>query len=138
MPLSKPTDLVSKWDYFYERSLGCVGVLKDWLTRSLALAIEAASQTLSLNYLERRALSVSQCTAIFNEIIMGEKELEESVESLITLRTNLGLPMESTQEEQENSSVNKLESLPSVSPTKRKRRPGARKPVRDKIRKKIA
>ncbi len=35
LPFSDPPDLVSRWDYFYERSLGCVGVLKDWLTRSL-------------------------------------------------------------------------------------------------------
>jgi hypothetical protein len=39
IPLTEKPDLVSKWDYFYERSIGCVGVLKDWLTRSLALVL---------------------------------------------------------------------------------------------------
>jgi hypothetical protein len=29
LPLPKTPELVDQWDYFYERSIGCVGVLKD-------------------------------------------------------------------------------------------------------------
>ena len=35
LPLSEPPDLMKEWEYLYERSVGCVGVLKDWLVRAL-------------------------------------------------------------------------------------------------------
>jgi hypothetical protein len=37
--------LLQHWPYFYERSIGCIGVLKDWLIRAVAasLADEAAN-----------------------------------------------------------------------------------------------
>ncbi len=73
LPLVKTPDLVSRWDYFYERSIGCVGVLKDWLTRSLALALESDGQTLTLKQLEHRALSVSQCATMLREAVDGER-----------------------------------------------------------------
>ena len=30
MPFAEPPDLVRDWEYLYERSIGCVGVLKEW------------------------------------------------------------------------------------------------------------
>lgn len=35
MPLSLEPDLVSHWEFFIERTLGCIGTLKNWLTRTL-------------------------------------------------------------------------------------------------------
>ena len=46
LPVVSPPDLVKDWDYFYERSIGCVGVLKDWLTRALAVALRNGGNTL--------------------------------------------------------------------------------------------
>ena len=41
LPLETP-DLVAEWEYLYEGSLGCVGILKDWLSRTLlAVSSEA-------------------------------------------------------------------------------------------------
>lgn len=34
MPLDRPPELETHWEYFYERSIGCVGILKDWLTQA--------------------------------------------------------------------------------------------------------
>jgi archaellum biogenesis ATPase FlaH len=47
LPLSEEPDLVGDWDYFYERSVGCVGVLKDWITRALAKALKDGGKTLT-------------------------------------------------------------------------------------------
>jgi DNA polymerase III delta prime subunit len=91
LPLQESPDLVARWDYFYERSIGCIGVLKDWLTRSLSLALESNSNTLPLKFIERRALSVSQCSSMLREAMAGEKESEEREESRLLLRTSLGL-----------------------------------------------
>jgi hypothetical protein len=33
LPAELQLDLVGMWDFLYERSLGCVGILKDWLAR---------------------------------------------------------------------------------------------------------
>ena len=34
MTLEKAPELENHWEYFYERSIGCVGILKDWLTQA--------------------------------------------------------------------------------------------------------
>jgi len=33
MPLRETPDLEKHWEYLYERSIGCVGIVKDWLTQ---------------------------------------------------------------------------------------------------------
>jgi hypothetical protein len=136
LPLAEP-DLVSHWDYFYERSLGCVGILKDWLTSSLALALDSNGSTLPRVYLEQQALSVKQCTTILRETKTSEKELEEEEEGLLLLQQDLGLTVELIGSKQGRTFEN-VEKPPGVNPIRRKRRVGARKPVRDKIGVKVA
>jgi hypothetical protein len=132
LPLREIPDLVTRWDYFYERSIGCIGVLKDWLTRSLSLALESNSHTLPLKFIERRALSVSQCSSMLREAMAGEKESEEREDSRLLLRTNLGLLDERIVTNKEASPAYALASTP-TSPTQRRQRVGCRKPVRDKV-----
>ncbi len=74
LPLHQEPDFVSKWDYFYERSLGCVGILKDWLTRTLRDALEQGENTITEKHLKRRAWSVSQCKRMLQEIEEGEQQ----------------------------------------------------------------
>ncbi|MBV8859776.1 MAG: AAA family ATPase [Acidobacteria bacterium] len=131
IPLPKTSDLISRWDYFYERSIGCIGVLKDWLTRALSLAIGDNSETLSMEYIERRALSVTQCTNMLRETLVGEKEFEESEESRSFLRQNLKLPtmpIVLTEQDPQASIKPMINSKP-----RRKGRVGKRNPKRDKI-----
>ncbi|MDF5729753.1 MAG: hypothetical protein PUP92_17525 [Rhizonema sp. PD38] len=45
--------LMKHWLYFYERSIGCVGVLKDWLIRAVAAALYDQSDTLTLERLHK-------------------------------------------------------------------------------------
>jgi Cdc6-like AAA superfamily ATPase len=49
--------LMQHWFYFYERSIGCVGVLKDWLIRAVAAALQDGCDTLSFERLEEHARS---------------------------------------------------------------------------------
>jgi len=133
LPLAKTPDLVSRWDYFYERSIGCVGVLKDWLTRSLALALESDGQTLTLKHLEHRALSVSQCATMLREAVDGEREFQEKEEARATLRMNLGLEPDPPGGEQKVVSISEAETIQKASTRHHKRRVGTRNPVRDKV-----
>jgi hypothetical protein len=133
LPLAETPNLISRWDYFYERSIGCVGVLKDWLTNSLALALEDNSPSLKLKYLERRALTVKKCTTMLREAMLGEKEFEDSDLSRSLLRRDLGLEAEPLKAGRDDHQVIQPE-LPSNSQQKsRRRRVGRRNPVRDKV-----
>ncbi len=123
MPLEREPDLVSKWDYFYERSLGCIGILKDWLTRTLRDVLEEGDETISEKHLKRRAWSVAQCKRMLQEIEEGEKQLEETEEDVSQLRRSLGIDPETIEETLKTTSKS----------NKGSRRVGQRKPKRDPI-----
>ena len=91
MPLADPPDLVTHWEYFYERTLGCVGILKNWLTRALKDALDREATTVTLKDLQKRAWSVAQCQRMFKEIQEGERQLSETETDVQHLRSTLGL-----------------------------------------------
>ncbi|MEA5603258.1 MULTISPECIES: AAA family ATPase [unclassified Nostoc] len=91
MPLAEPPDLVTHWEYFYERTLGCVGILKNWLTRALKDALDREATTVTLKDLQKRAWSVAQCQRMFKEIQEGERQLSETETDVQHLRSALGL-----------------------------------------------
>ncbi len=67
--------LMPHWFYFYERSIGCVGVLKDWLIRAVAAALHDGDDTLTLERVEEHALTLSQCERMALDAIEGEQKL---------------------------------------------------------------
>jgi len=70
--------VLQHWQYVYARSLGCVGVLKEWLVRATALALREGSDALTLAHLERRALSDAKCARMAADIQEGEQALHYS------------------------------------------------------------
>ena len=122
MPLHELPDLIPHWEYFYERTLGCIGILKNWLTRALKDALDEESPTVTLKHLKRRAWSVAQCQRMLKEIQEGERQLTESDSDIQNLRTALGLDGGSSYVET------------SSRPTSRKgKKVGKRNPKRDSI-----
>lgn len=76
VPLSVEIEmLMQHWVYFYERSIGCVGVLKDWLIRAVAAGLYDGSEVLTLGYLQDHALSLAQCERMALDATEGEQEL---------------------------------------------------------------
>jgi hypothetical protein len=126
------------WDFFYEHSLGCVGVLKDWLTRACSLAMRLNVGTITREHLEKCALSVSSLTQLLAEITAGESEMEESIGQRTLLRGNLGLDGDirkqnsATQIQASNPDTDSTQETRNSKPNRRGRRPGKRNPVRDK------
>ena len=120
LPLSQEPNLIDNWEYFYERSLGCIGILKDWLTRTLRDVLYKHGETIELKHLKARVLSVSQCTQISQEIIDGEDSLKETAQEIEDLRDALGLKKISSNNNQKEKS-------------KRNHKVGQRKPKRDTI-----
>jgi hypothetical protein len=86
--------LLARWPYVYARSLGCVGVLKEWLVRATALALREGSAALTLSHLERRALSDATCARMAADIQEGEQTLAASHAQRHRLLALLGLPEE--------------------------------------------
>ncbi len=121
VPLPEPPRLVEKWDYLYEGSIGCVGVLKEWLVKTLATLLKRGSPRLTLRDLEEHALSVSQCEKMLREATEGEARMAEGDGARSRLRLALGLPTGS------EGSAKDVVSAP------RKTRPGQRRPERDPI-----
>jgi GTPase SAR1 family protein len=119
LPPEQDFDLIGIWDFLYERSLGCVGVLKDWITRSL-YASWRSSRPLDRRALERTALSISQCEKILAEAREGETRLMENVESTSRLRCLLGLSKEPA-------------GVPDAAKPEKGRTPGLRSPKRDPV-----
>ena len=127
LPLAEEPDLLQHWKYCYERTIGCVGVLKDWLTRALAEAIERGEKTLSRPLLEQHALSVDRCGQMVTEAVAGETALAEDDHAAYRLRVRLGLE-HGPAEQQEQGQC----SRPSL---RRQSRVGQRKPTRDLVKK---
>ncbi len=125
LPLPKPeTDLVATWEFLYERSVGCVGILKEWLMRACVRAIKHGAVVLSREHLERTALSISQCEKILAESREGETRLNDH-DGRPRLRTLLGIEPQA----RGGSAAERDKSAPSG---RRKRgRPGQRAPRRD-------
>lgn len=133
LPLSEPTDLVQEWEFLYERSIGCVGILKDWLTRTLAGALKRNATCLTLKDLRAHALSVSQCEKMLSEALEGETRLVESKEHCNRLRTRLGLSVQEASPKDASMGMVERARIENTPPQKRRRKPGQRRPVRDPI-----
>ena len=114
------------WDLLYERSLGCVGILKEWLLRALTTAIADGKTTLTRTHLKQSALSASQCEKILAETREGEMMLTEAEGSYSHLRLLLGLDAARPDEPPERQRAG-------ATPMKKRRRVGQRSPKRDKV-----
>ena len=122
-PFEDRPDFVSAWELLYERSLGCVGILKEWLVRAATVASRKGAHRLTRADLEAQALSIAQCEQMYAEMADGELKLNESGQAVARLRGRLGLSTCAT------AGADPKEP---VSPIKF-RRPGQRLPTRDVV-----
>jgi hypothetical protein len=128
LPFTKAeTDLMAMWEFLYERSVGCVGILKEWLMRACVRAVKHGAVALSREHLERTALSISQCEKILAESREGETGLNDREDARLRFRTLLGIEPQSSE-----SAEPEPEGVP-PSRRRKSRRPGQRAPRRDPI-----
>jgi hypothetical protein len=127
IPLAARPDLGGEWEFLYERSIGCVGILKQWLTRTLHSALRQGRNTIRREDLERQALSVAQCQKIFSETAEGESQSAEPAEARRVLLCRLGLRAGIVQVQEPGT----RNTPPPI--RKSGRRPGMRRPHRDRI-----
>lgn len=128
LPLENEPDLLTHWKYFYAYSLGCVGILKDWLHRALSDALNEGALTLTLKHLQQRAWSDDQCHKMLQEITEGEKQLTQSVHKRQKLYEALGLGGEQEPTPSVNSGSEALPKPQNEAQQSRRRNLGVGKP----------
>jgi hypothetical protein len=131
MPLAAEPDLLRHWEFCYERSLGCVGLLKEWLTRALAAGLAQKTPQVTLRLLEQQALTLADCQKIATEMLEGEAILAEADSTRKRLRTLLALadaPAPGTRPAAATGT-----SRPTAPPRRPTTRVGERTPTRDRV-----
>jgi AAA domain len=113
--------LLQQWPYFYERSIGCIGVLKDWLIRAVAASLADEHSKLLFERIQECALPIAQCESMAMEAASGEQELHYTASKRQHLWTLLGM----------NTGVEVQKEPPTKAPEPQKRpRVGVPQPVR--------
>lgn len=72
-----PTRLVENAEYFYRKSAGCNGILKDWLARCLEYALDEKAPLIDAKLAERFALTNNGLLTIIEEACLGEARLAD-------------------------------------------------------------
>lgn len=74
LPVSKEPDLLEHWKLLYDRTFGCVGLLKELLKRALAQAIREGAETVIEDHLLRASLSKTTLQLEWDTIKEGEED----------------------------------------------------------------
>jgi energy-coupling factor transporter ATP-binding protein EcfA2 len=133
LPLEEEPDLINQWKYCYERTIGCIGTLKDWLTRALAQTLETGEKTMTSALLEQQAWSIEQCDQMTTEALEGEAKVLSAADGASRLQRRLGLESarigKAKHEHQQNNQAQEAETaVPGRSACV-----GQRKPNRDPV-----
>ncbi|MDJ0733257.1 MAG: ATP-binding protein [Nostocaceae cyanobacterium] len=78
IPLPEEPKLEQHYEYLFSGSVGCVGLLKNWLTRSLRIAYSEKARTLKIKHLKVGAFSVSRINKIKEEAEQGFRRFQEA------------------------------------------------------------
>jgi hypothetical protein len=133
LPLAEEPDLVGCWEALYEGSLGCIGVLKSWLNRSLAFAMAHDSVTLTRRHLERQAAPTRTLINLAREIAEGEAALREDPRVRDELRILLGMGASPAAKSKGDANGSAAHSAAGPAPRRPIGRVVQRRPTRDPV-----
>ncbi len=117
MSIYVPTKLDVNADYFYQKSAGCVGILKDWLGRCLEYAIQENATSIDTKFADRFALKNRGLLTIIEEACLGELKLTDVGDDRLLDLLNNGV----------------LLAQNDTAYSKNRPRPGKRNPKRDPV-----
>lgn len=119
LPLPIMPNLRAQVRYYFSKSGGNIGILKDWLSRCLEYAIVRGMDTFDAKFAEKLSFSNKSLITILDEAVEGEIALEDaSIDEVKALLYRV---------------ATKANAVPTHLPaTKKARKVGERKPVRDK------
>ncbi len=137
--LREPVKLVADWEQYFIRSVGCVGILKDWLRKVYEKAIEADLPTFDLEFAKLAAHSNKELITIARDAQAGEaKLLDASDDELISVLRPKAMPNKpsaadglASEESGGDHAVEAIEAAPAKRPVRG--RVGQRSPQRDPV-----
>jgi hypothetical protein len=91
LPVAEEPQLATDWQYYFEGCLGCMGILKDWLTRALVQALSEGAPTLNRSHADRVSWLPDQLEKMAQETLYGESVFDRDEASRVRLRRMLGL-----------------------------------------------
>lgn len=129
LPLAVEPDLLRLSEYLYERSVGCVGILKDWLMRALSEALKRGERTLTQAHLDKH-LDMRKAVAVAREAATGEQRLKSNEVLYAELKSCLSL----AEAAPASAPSSHMQKPPRLQRTRRRGgRVGQRRAVRDDI-----
>ncbi|MBT0663657.1 ATP-binding protein [Geobacter pelophilus] len=123
IPFTCAPPLVSMIEDLYAGSLGCVGILKSWLDRTVRLVAIEGGNMFTHDHLMRTVMSDEQLKTIWKELVEGEKKLTTSAQPLTKMKELLKIETSAAEK------AKKQKPARNNSPGK-KLKPGERKPQR--------
>jgi len=132
--------LLSHWRWFGEWSLGCIGVLSDWLVETVDALCQQGEITLTIEALKRYALQPDQRVRMEMEARTGERKVElakaQSEQELQRLLVNPTIPGGASTHTSGNGVSSKTASPEQIVSTRSKtriERAASRDPVGDQV-----
>ncbi|PEX11645.1 ATPase [Priestia megaterium] len=120
LPLKEESNLLEHWEFIYERSVGCIGILKNWLEKSLFGVLKENREKIELKDLEKYAMSIDKVEKMISEILLGESMIAGDEEKIRRVQYMLGIDKIGSA----SDSVKKVNKSSSV---------GKRNPKRDQV-----
>lgn len=105
LPLFVKPQLEKHCEYLLDYSIGCVGIFKSWLVRSLQVALAESAKTLTLKHLKKGELSPARRKEILQEAEAGERRLAELLKDNNKPSTSSPLQQQATQSQANNRRV---------------------------------
>ena|SRR5258708_1960519 len=119
--------LMDHWPLFYRGCLGSVGVLKEWLVRTVAAALRKGDARLTLDRVREHELVEARLAEMATDIVAGEQQVEltggsrEQLHSLLQMEAVVA------------STPTNTGGASSTRARRTKAPPGTRKPKRDTV-----
>ena len=79
LPFQEPPELREHGMYLYQGSLGCVALLKDWLSRAFDIALQEDANTITLDHLRATQEPVGTLRKLAEEMVVGEEMYRQAL-----------------------------------------------------------
>lgn len=136
LPVPKRPDLSKLYEYLFIGSVGCIGLLKDWLRHALARSIRENSKTITQQHLIDTEMDPEERSQLEAEALDGESTLQNRKKQSKLDRTEeeSKVPTKSGKAVESQSSATKNRAAQKDGMSRRRKcTPGKRKPKRDTV-----
>lgn len=133
MPVAKEDGLIEHMDYFYQFSIGNIGLLKKWLKRAMWKTLMSENRTLTREILHSTRWSNKSLKLMINEAKLGESQLKDIGDDEIA--RELGLELTPSIDVITDNFRFDSDGIGAKAKKSRRgqKRPGARSPSRDPV-----